>query len=177
MGEPHDCPHSNQWPWPYKQIEESRELAREAKSCGLAVVVWAYPRGGSLSKEGETAIDVVAYAAHMAALLGAHIIKVKVPTDHLERDDACPAYVINAVDISTLTIRVGHVVSSVFEGRRIVLFSGGASKSMDEMMSEVRAIRDGGGNGSIIGRNTFQRPRQEALDMLGRIIAIYREEE
>ena len=35
----------------------------------------------------------------------------------------------------------------------------------------AKAIRDRGGNGSIIGRNTFQRPK--ALDMLGKIIKIY----
>src|ERR1700682_5740322 len=46
--------------------EQLREIAEDAKDCGLAVVVWSYPRGSVLSKEGETAIDVVAYAAQIA---------------------------------------------------------------------------------------------------------------
>ena len=50
---------------------------------GLAVVVWSYPRGSGISKEGETAIDVVAYAAQIAAQLGAHVVKVKPPTEHM----------------------------------------------------------------------------------------------
>jgi class I fructose-bisphosphate aldolase len=59
-------------------------LAEEAKSKGLAVVVWSYPRGSGISKEGETAVDVIAYAAQLAAQLGAHMIKVKPPTTHIE---------------------------------------------------------------------------------------------
>ena len=66
-------------------MDEIREMAAEAKSVGIAMVIWSYPRGGALTKEGETALDVGAYAAHMAALLGAHIIKVKLPTAHLEQ--------------------------------------------------------------------------------------------
>ena len=67
----------------YEMMEEIRELAEEAKSVGLAVVVWSYPRGGLLTREGEVAVDICAYAAHLACQLGAHIIKVKPPTDLL----------------------------------------------------------------------------------------------
>ncbi len=158
----------------YEMMEEIREMAEEAKSVGLAVVVWSYPRGGTLSKDGETAMDVCAYAAHMAALLGAHIIKVKPPTAHLEQDEAKKVYEKQKIDISTLAKRIEHVVQSCFNGRRLVVFSGGAAKDMDGILAEVRAIRDGGGTGSIIGRNTFQRPRAEAVAMLSQIIDIYR---
>jgi class I fructose-bisphosphate aldolase len=64
-------------------------------------------------------------------------------------------------------------VQSAFNGRRIVVFSGGEAKDLDGVFAEVRAIRDGGANGSIIGRNTFQRPKEEALAMFGKIIKIY----
>ena len=157
----------------YDQMQEIAELGREAKSYGLAVVIWSYPRGGNLSREGETAIDICAYAAHMAALLGAHIIKVKPPTEHLELAAAKAVYEKQKIDISTPAKRIRHVVQSAFNGRRIIVFSGGEAKDLDGVFNEVRAIRDGGGNGSIIGRNTFQRPKAEALDMLRRIIAIY----
>jgi class I fructose-bisphosphate aldolase len=160
----------------YDQMEEIAQLGCEAKAAGLAVVIWSYPRGGNLSKEGETAIDICAYAAHMAALLGAHIIKVKPPTAHLELEAAKKVYEAQKIDISTPVARYRHVVQSCFNGKRIVVFSGGEAKDAEGIYNEARAIRDGGGNGSIIGRNTFQRPRAEALKMLETIIRIYRGE-
>lgn len=153
--------------------EELRELSEEAKSHGLAVVVWSYPRGSDISKEGETAIDVVAYAAQIAAQLGAHLIKVKLPSDHIEQDAARKAYESAKVPISTLADRVRHVVQSSFAGRRIVIFSGGAKAADANVFDEARAIRDGGGFGSIIGRNSFQRPREEAVKFLQTVIGIY----
>lgn len=158
----------------YDMMEEVREMALEAKSSGLAVVIWSYPRGGVLTKEGETAMDVCAYAAHIAALMGANIIKVKPPTDFLEQDAAKSVYEKYKIDMSTLTSRIKHVMQASFAGRRLVVFSGGVSKSEDSIFDEARAIRDGGGNGSIIGRNTFQRPKAEALVMLQKIVDIYK---
>ena len=155
----------------FDAMNEIREMRAEAAAVGLATVIWSYPRGGNLSKDGELALDVGAYAAHMAALLGAHIIKVKLPTDHIEQKDAAKAY--ENIDKSTQAKRVEHVVQSCFAGRRIVVFSGGAAKGADAVYQDARDIRDGGGNGSIIGRNTFQRPRDEALAMLDRIVGIY----
>jgi class I fructose-bisphosphate aldolase len=160
----------------YEMMEEIAEMGREAKAHGLAVVVWSYPRGGNLSKNGETAIDICAYAAHIAAQLGAHIIKVKPPTDFLELDAAKKVYEQQKIDVSTPAKRIAHVVQSCFAGKRIVVFSGGEAKDLEGVYNEARAIRDGGGNGSIIGRNTFQRPRDEALKMLDQIIRIYRGE-
>ncbi|WP_138380774.1 class I fructose-bisphosphate aldolase [Luteithermobacter gelatinilyticus] len=155
-------------------MEEFREIAEEAKAAGLAVVLWSYPRGGKLSKDGETAMDVGAYAAHLAAELGAHIIKVKLPSDHLEQPEAKKVFEEQGIDISTQAARVREVMRSAFNGRRLVVFSGGAKKGANSVYDDARAIRDGGGNGSIIGRNTFQRPREEALEMLNKIIAIYK---
>jgi class I fructose-bisphosphate aldolase len=160
----------------YHMMEEIAEMALEAKSYGLAVVVWSYPRGGNLSKNGETALDICAYAAHIAAQLGAHIIKVKPPTDFLELDAAKKVYEQQKIDISTPAKRIAHVVQSCFNGKRIVVFSGGEAKDLDGVYNEARAIRDGGANGSIIGRNTFQRSREDALKMLDHIIRIYRGE-
>ena len=154
-------------------MEEIREMAEEAKSVGLAVVIWSYPRGGSLTKDGETAMDVCAYAAHLAAQLGAHIIKVKPPTAHLEQPEAKKVYEAHNIDISSMAARVAHVRDACFAGKRIVVFSGGAAKGLDGLYEEIRGLRDGGANGSIIGRNTFQRPRDEALAMLDTIIKIY----
>ena len=157
----------------YDQMRDIAEMACEAKSYGLAMVIWSYPRGGNLSREGETAIDICAYAAQLAAQLGAHIIKVKPPSAHLELAAAKKVYEDRDIDISTPAKRIRHVVQSAFNGRRIVVFSGGEAKDLDGVFAEVRAVRDGGGNGSIIGRNTFQRSKKDAIDMLSKIIKIY----
>ncbi|HUD50065.1 class I fructose-bisphosphate aldolase [Parvibaculum sp.] len=157
----------------FDMMEEIREMSAEAKAAGLATVIWSYPRGGNLSKEGELAVDIGVYAAHMAALLGAHIIKIKLPTDFIEQAEAKKVYEQQKIDISTLAKRVEHIVQTLFNGRRIVVFSGGASKGTDAVYDDARAIRDGGGNGSIIGRNTFQRSREDALAMLDKLVKIY----
>jgi class I fructose-bisphosphate aldolase len=157
----------------FEQMEELRALAEEAKSAGLAVVVWSYPRGPNLDKTAETALDICAYAAQMAALLGAHIIKVKPPTAHVSLEAAKKTYEQQHIDMSTMAKRVEHIMQSAFAGRRIVVFSGGEAKDIDAIYEEIRGIRDGGANGSIIGRNTFQRPKEEALAMLSKIIDIY----
>jgi len=153
--------------------EQLRAVTEEAKSYGLAVVVWSYPRGSSLSKEGETAVDVVAYAVQIAAQLGANILKVKPPSAHVELAEAKKVYDKYAIPIATLPERIRHVVQSAFDGRRIVIFSGGPAKGDDAVFDEVRAIRDGGGFGSIIGRNSFQRPKAEALKFLATVMDIY----
>ena len=157
----------------YEMMEEARELFEKAKEAGLVCVLWSYPRG-SMSKEGETAINVVSYAAHMAALCGAHIIKVKLPTNFLEPDATKDVYIKNNIKIDTLTDRVKHIIKCAFNGRRIVVFSGGASKNDNELMEEIKSIKDGGGFGSIIGRNSFQRPKDKALKLLRDIMDIYK---
>jgi len=158
----------------YNQYEELRELSREAKSKGLAVVTWSYPRGGDVSKEGELAIDIIGYAAHMAALLGSNIIKVKLPSETLEQAEAKKIYQKEKIKIATAAERVAHIMQCCFDGKRIVVFSGGAAKGEDAVIEDARAIYAGGGNGSIIGRNCFQRPREEALELLRQIIEIYK---
>ncbi|WP_118135059.1 class I fructose-bisphosphate aldolase [Oceanicella sp. SM1341] len=155
-------------------FEEIAEMRKEAAAKGVATVIWSYPRGEALTKDGETAIDIGAYAAQIAALLGAHIIKIKLSTDHLELGEAKKVYEAKGIDIATQAARVKHCMDASFAGRRIVVFSGGASKGADSVYDDARAIRDGGGNGSIIGRNSFQRSREDALDLLAKLVDIYK---
>ncbi|MEM1316241.1 MAG: class I fructose-bisphosphate aldolase [Pseudomonadota bacterium] len=157
-----------------EMFEEISEMREEAAAKGVATVIWSYPRGESLSKDGETAIDIAAYAAQIAALIGAHVIKIKLSTDHLELGEAKKVYEAQEIDVSSQAKRVAHCMQAAFNGRRIVVFSGGAKKGENSVYDDARAIRDGGGNGSIIGRNTFQRPREEALAMLAKLVDIYR---
>ncbi|MCT4332311.1 class I fructose-bisphosphate aldolase [Paracoccus sp. YLB-12] len=154
-------------------FEEIVEMRREAAAKGVATVIWSYPRGEAITKDGETAIDIAAYAAQIAALIGAHIIKIKLSTDHLMLPEAKKVYEDKAIDIASQAARVRHCMDASFGGRRIVVFSGGAAKGADAVYDDARAIRDGGGNGSIIGRNSFQRSREDALDMLAKLVEIY----
>lgn len=153
--------------------EQLREISAEAKSYGLPLVVWSYPRGSALSKDGETAVDVVAYAAQIAAQLGADIIKVKPPTAFVEQPEAKKVFEKYQIPTATLADRIRHVVQGAFNGKRIVIFSGGAAKDDTAIFDEVRGIRDGGGFGSIIGRNSFQRPKAQALEFLSTVMQIY----
>ena len=150
------------------------EMRREAAAKGVATVIWSYPRGEDLDKDGETAADITAYAAHIAALLGAHIIKVKLSSDHLSQPEAKKAFLAGHVAVTTQADRVRECVRSALNGRRLIVFSGGAAKGADSVLNDARAIRDGGGNGSIIGRNCFQRPRAEALALLQTMVDIYK---
>lgn len=155
------------------QYEEIAQAARAAKEAGLAVVIWSYPRGEQLSKEGETAIDVIAYAAHIAAQLGAHIIKVKPPTEHLEQAAAAKVYQEQGIKVSTLADRTRHIVQSCFAGKRIVIFSGGEAKGTDDLLKEVGELAQGGAFGSIMGRNAFQRPKKEAIQLLHNVMEAF----
>lgn len=161
----------------FEQMEEIAELIREAKAVGLPTVLWSYPRGGDVTKDGETAMDVVAYGAHLACQLGAHVIKVKLPTDFLEQKEAKKEFTDRKIAIGTQAERVAEVVRSCMNGRRIVVFSGGAAKGTDAVLNDARAIRDGDGNGSIIGRNCFRRPRAEALELLDTLVRIFQGKE
>ncbi|HVW25271.1 MAG TPA: class I fructose-bisphosphate aldolase [Polyangiaceae bacterium] len=154
--------------------EELRELTLEAKAKGLAVIVWSYPRGSGISKEGETAIDIAAYAAHIACQLGAHVVKIKPPTPHIEQPEAKKEIEKAKIPIGTLAERVRYCVQAAFAGRRIVIFSGGAAKGNDEVLEEIRQLHQGGSFGSIVGRNAFQRSHADGVGLLKQIIGIYK---
>src|SRR5271166_5290277 len=154
--------------------EEARAIGEEAKANGLPLVIWSYPRGSGISKQGETALDVVAYAAQIAAQLGANIIKVKPPTSFIEQAEAKKVYDAQKIPLEPLSARIQHVMQAAFAGRRIVIFSGGVKETDDSLLNTVRGIHAGGGYGSIIGRNSFQRPKPEAIALLGKVIDIYR---
>lgn len=157
-----------------QMYEEIQQASAEAKAAGLAVIIWAYPRGEGLSKEGETAIDVVAYAAQLSAQLGAHVIKVKPPSSHIEQPEAKKVFEAQGIKVAKLEDRTRHVVESAFNGRRIVIFSGGAAKGTEDVLEEVKALAQGGSFGSIMGRNAFQRPKKEAIELLHAVMDIYR---
>lgn len=150
--------------------EEIAAASSYAKEKGLLVVIWAYARGEFISKEGETAIDVIAYCAQIAAQLGAHFIKVKPPTAHIEQEEAKKVYKEQQILVEKLSDRIRHVIEASFNGRRVVIFSGGEAKGTEEILKEVRGLAEGGAFGSIMGRNAFQRPKKEAIALLHQVM-------
>ena len=157
-----------------RMYEDLREITIEAKRKGLITVVWSYPRGAGISKAGETGIDVCAYAATIAAQLGAHIIKVKAPTAHIEQPEAQKVYEKYQIPVATLTERIRHVVQTTFNGKRVVIFSGGEAKDTASVLADVKELAAGGAFGSIMGRNAFQRSRPDALKLLADVMEIYK---
>lgn len=156
-----------------QQYQDLRDMIAEAKTYGLPTVLWAYPRG-NMSKDGETAVDVVAYAAQISAQLGAHVIKVKPPKDHIEQPEAKKVFEKFNIPTKTMADRVKHVVQSAFNGKRVVIFSGGEAKETSALLEEIKGIKDGGGFGSIMGRNAFQRPHDEAVKLLKDVMGVFK---
>lgn len=170
-----------------EQLAELSDLAAEARAYGLFTVVWAYPRGSGLAKAPEAseslyggtasaenpqlALDTIAYSAHMACLAGAHIVKVNLPHNYIARADSEKLYA--SVRCDTPEDRVRHIMDCCFKSQRAAIFSGGAAKDAEQVVEDVKAVRLGGGTGSIIGRNIFQRPRPEALQLIEKIAQVY----
>jgi class I fructose-bisphosphate aldolase len=157
-----------------RMYEDLRQLILEAKDYGLPTILWAYPRGAGLSKEGEQAVDVTAYAAQISAQLGAHVIKIKPPKDHIEQAEAKKVFEKYNIPTKTLSDRVRHCVQSAFNGKRIVIFSGGEAKDTPAVMEEVKELARGGAFGSIMGRNAFQRPRADAVKLLHDVMDVFK---
>ena len=88
--------------------------------------------------------------------------------------EAKKVYEEQEIDISTQAARVQHCMDSCLQRPADRGVLGRREDGADAVYDNARAIRDGGGNGSIIGRNTFQRPRDEALEMLGKLVEIYK---
>ena len=156
----------------FEMYEEISVMIEEAKNKGIPTVIWSYPRGGDLPKEHETSLDVVSYGAHIACLLGAHIVKVKPPKETIYDKKAREAF--SKMKIGTLAERVAVIKNACFAGRRIVIFSGGEAKDEASVLAEVKEVAAGGGAGSIMGRNAFQRKYEDAISLLNKITAIYK---
>ena len=147
-----------------EMLEQVQDIFQAAKNLGLVSVLWSYPRGTGI--KNDTSLDIIGYAAHIGAMMGAHIIKVKLPTSNGDK--------YQYQDINTLAKRIAHIKTCAFAGRRIVLFSGGSTKDDLLILDEIQSIKNGNGDGSIIGRNLFQRTKSEAISLVDKIVEIYK---
>ena len=146
--------------------QQAKALIADARKAGLITILWVYPRGEGLIKGQERAVDVIAYGVALGVSLGAQIIKVKLPIDGYGIASNQEMGIYDKVPTTTLTDRLKLVMKAAYNGHRIVIHSGGDFANAETLEDEMRAIREGGAFGSIMGRNAFQRPRVEALDLI-----------
>ena len=69
---------------------------------------------------------------------------------------------------------VSSIAFSLSQHNINTVFSGGSSKDKESLLDEIKQLYLGGASGSIVGRNSFQRPYTEALELLNQIIEIYK---
>lgn len=146
--------------------QQAKALIADARKAGLITILWVYPRGEGLIKGQERAVDVIAYGVALGVSLGAQIIKVKLPLDGYGIASNQEMGIYDQVPTQTLTDRIKLVMKAAYNGHRIVIHSGGDFANAETLENEMRSIREGGAFGSIMGRNAFQRPKVQALDLI-----------
>ena len=152
-------------------VTDLAEIIKEAKSKGLAVIIWSYARGEGILD--PMAVDVISYGAQMACQLGADIVKVKIPNAAVEKPEPKKLYAEYGIKFDTISDRIKIVINSCFSGKRMVIFSGGETKNDEQMIDDVSGIILCGGNGSIVGRNIFQRKEPDAQKLVANMIKLY----
>ncbi len=139
-----------------------RKVREDADRYGLPVIVWAYPRGEAIeTKGGRESLYAIDYAARVASEAGADIVKINVPKIDPEKDAASPKPY-NSMHV-TREEAVRMVVESA--GKALVLFSGGEMEGDEDIVTKARIAMEGGATGLIFGRNMWQRPFDEAIQL------------
>lgn len=136
-------------------------VRREAERLGMPTIIWAYPRGEAVeAKGGKESVWAIDYAARVAAEVGADVVKINFPT--LSPSPGSPK------PYDTMKFNpeegVARVIASA--GKTLVLISGGEREPDSELLEKARLSFDAGATGLIFGRNTWQRPYDEALTLM-----------
>lgn len=157
-----------------RQDEDFRHLTAVRDACekwNMPLVVWSYPRGRAIeAKGGRDSIYAVDYAARLAHEFGADVIKLNVPK-RSDKDGLMPEPY-RELDWGYES-GIRRVIESA--GNSMVLFSGGSKVGDEDLMNKARAAMEQGATGLIFGRNMWQRPMDEALDLTGRIKELLRQ--
>lgn len=156
-----------------RQDEDIRQLTGVREQCdkyGLPLVIWAYPRGRYIERRGgRDSLYAVDYAARTALELGADLVKLNVP-EHSERDPLQPK---PYADLAfTYEEGMRRVVESA--GRALVIVSGGSKVGDADLLDKVRLAMEAGATGLLFGRNMWQRPYEQALEMTEKVKDILR---
>jgi class I fructose-bisphosphate aldolase len=150
-----------------RQGEDLHQLKGVREDCdryGMPLVIWAYPRGSAVkAKGGQDSFYAIDYAARLAMEMGADIVKLNLPKPEAHSDSPAPY---NELEVGQEEA-VQQVVSSA--GRSLVVLSGGSKIDDDALLNQTRYIMEAGGSGVIYGRNVWQRPHTEALEIIDQI--------
>jgi class I fructose-bisphosphate aldolase len=165
-----------------RQIQEISEAFARAHELGMATILWAYLRNPGFVKDGtdyHTAADLTGQANHLAATIGADIVKQKQPTNN----GGYTAIGFGKTDkrvYSELTTDhpidlTRYQVANCYMGRIGLINSGGASGAADFPEAVATAVinKRAGGMGLISGRKAFQRPMAEGIKLLNAIQDVY----
>ncbi len=153
-----------------EDILQINQVRRDCERYGMPLIVWAYPRGEAIkTKGGNDSLYAVDYAARLALELGADVVKLNVPEHAGVSPDQPKPY--NEMDLG-YEGSVAKVVASA--GRAMVLFSGGSKVSDEDLLTKARTTMENGATGLIFGRNLWQRPMNDAIEIAGKITEIMR---
>jgi len=160
------------------QDQDFIQLGKVRAQCeryGMPLIVWSYPRGSAVEvKGGRGSIYAVDYAARLADELGADIVKLNVPEFRDPRNDDSPKPYQELYrawkdldDHEVYRLAVEKVVASA--GKTLVLFSGGSKIGDEDLLTKARICMEAGATGLIFGRNMWQRPFAQGLEITERI--------
>ncbi|MFL5870684.1 MAG: class I fructose-bisphosphate aldolase [Solirubrobacterales bacterium] len=145
-------------------LHQLKGVREDCDRYGMPLVIWAYPRGKYIkAKGGQDSFYAIDYAARLAMEMGADIVKLNLPSPDPHPDSPAPY---NELEV-TQEEAVQQVVSSA--GRSLVVLSGGSKIDDEQLLNQTRYIMEAGGQGVIYGRNVWQRPHNEALEIIDQI--------
>jgi fructose-bisphosphate aldolase, class I len=166
-----------------RQIMEISEAFQQAHELGMVTVLWAYLRNSAFKVDGvdyHTAADLTGQANHLAATIGADIVKQK----QAEVNGGYRAVNFGKTHDKVYTELstdhpidlVRYQVANCYMGRAGLINSGGASSGVNDLAQAVRTAvinKRAGGMGMISGRKAFQRPMTEGVELLNAIQDVY----
>lgn len=165
-----------------RQIEEISAAFERAHELGMVTVLWAYLRNSAFKKDGvdyHTSADLTGQANHLAATIGADIVKQKMA----ETNGGYTAIGFGHTDkrvYSNLTTEhpidlVRYQLANCYMGRAGLINSGGASGNNDLSDSVRTAVinKRAGGMGLILGRKAFKKSMKEGVELIHSVQDVY----
>jgi class I fructose-bisphosphate aldolase len=165
-----------------RQIEEISEAFAHAHELGMVTVLWAYLRNNAFKKDGvdyHASADLSGQANHLAATIGADIIKQKQATNNggykaVEFGKTHPLVYDKLTTDHPIDL-TRYQVANCYMGRIGMINSGGASGDNDLAQAVRTAVinKRAGGMGLISGRKAFQKPMKDGIELLQAIQDVY----
>lgn len=171
-----------------RQIIEVAQAFEEARSLGMATILWCYIRNNAFKKDGidyHVSADLTGQANHLGVTIQADIIKQKLP----ENNGGYKALNMGGSSYGKLDERMyselssdhpidlcRYQVANCYMGRAGLINSGGDSKGVTDMADAVKTAvinKRAGGMGLISGRKAFQKPLKEGIALLNAIQDVY----